>query len=44
MCDAIQFAEDTHLHFLGRLVGERDGEDGAICHRVLDDERHVFLG
>ena len=42
--DAIELAEDTHLHLLGGLVGEGDGEDGAIALRILHEQSDVFGG
>ena len=40
--DAIELAEDAHLHFFGRLVGEGDGQDIAVRQGVLYHELDVF--
>ena len=42
--DAIELAEDTHLHLLGGLVGEGDGEDGAIALGILHEQSDIFCG
>ena len=42
--DAVELAEDAHLHLLGSLVGEGDGEDCAVAHRVLYQQGDIFGG
>ena len=42
--DAVKLAEDTHLHLLGSLVSEGDGEDVAIALRVLYYQSDIFSG
>ena len=42
--DAIELAEDTHLHLLGGLVGEGHCEDGTIALRILHEQSDIFCG
>ena len=42
--DAVELAKNAHLHLLGGLVGEGNGEDAAVTHRVLYQQRDVFGG
>ena len=41
--DAVELTEDTHLHLLGSLVGEGDGEDVAIALRVYTVSGFLFI-
>ena len=42
--DTVKLTEDTHLHLLGGLIGEGDGEDRAVAHRVLYQQGDIFGG
>ena len=44
MSDAIQLAQDAHLHFFRRLVGKGDSQDGTVGVWVLNDPLHVLSG
>ena len=40
--DAVELAEDAHLHLLGGLVGEGDGEDAAIAEWVFHEQANIL--
>ena len=42
--NAVQLAEDAHLHLLGGLVGKGDGQNVAETRRVLDEQLDIFYG
>ena len=42
--DAVELTEDAHLHLLGGLVGEGDGEDVTVALGILHQELDIFHG
>ena len=42
--NAVKLTEYAHLHLLCGLVGERNGQSGAITHRILDKQFDVLNG
>ena len=42
--NTIELTQYTHLHLFCCLVGKGHSENGAISHRILYHESHVFFG